>query len=245
MNPEQGYTVQELMAAVISREIKNGENINVGTLSPLPAAGCLLAREHHAPDINLAILGSTELPFTERAEFFDLIQRGGCDLFFLSGAQIDKQANINLQVIGNYSNPKVRLPGGAGSGMIYYMAGRTILFLNNHSPQNLVEKVDFITAPGSSIPGVFRRGYPSILVTPLGVFNYDRSREELMLKSIHPGVSEEELDKSTGWPLDFSEPPSTPPPTEKELTFLRTRVREKMLKIYPKFAGKYLAQNKT
>ncbi len=240
MDAQQNFTTQELMAVVISREINDGESVNVGTLSPLPAAGAWLALEHHAPNLNLSILGSPGAFNPERTEFFDLIQRGGCDLFFLSGAQIDKHANINLHVIGEYSSPRVRLPGGAGSGMIYYMAKRTILFSNRHTVKNLVDRVDFITTPGSSGPGIFRRGHPSLLITPLCAMRYNKDREELMLESIHPGTGLETVRQSTGWELDGNENVLTTPPSKAELSLLRTVVKEKMLQLYPEFAAKHI-----
>ena len=237
------YTPQELMAVIMAREIKNKETICVGTLSPIPAAGAWLARENHAPDIRLAILGSWEWPFNDgTAEFFDLIQRGNCDLFFLSGAQIDKRANINLHTVGSYDSPRVRLPGGAGSAMVYYMARRTILFRMEHSSRSLVEKVDFITAAGSNNPepGILRRGWPSLLVTPLAVFQYDVGVGELILKNIHPGVRYEDVKQKTGWLLDTVEIAPTPPPTKEELTCLRTVVKDNMFKLYPDFTAQYI-----
>lgn len=239
MEHEQ-YSIQELMAVLIAREIIDGERVSVGTLSPLPAAGAWLALEDHAPNLELSVLGSDDSAAISRTDFFDAIQRGRCDLFFLSGAQIDRQANINLHVIGDYSSPQVRLPGGAGSGMIYYMAGRTILFLNRHSARNLVEQVDFITSAGSPLPGVFRRGYPSALITPLCTMRYNRKQAELILESVHPGTTLGEVKESTGWPLSTEGISVTVSPTTGELALLRSRVRAKMLKLYPEFTEKYI-----
>jgi glutaconate CoA-transferase, subunit B len=157
---ERSYTIEELMASVIAREIKNGETVAVGTFSPIPATAGILAKASHAPDSEIFIMGSKEWwPFSEGSnEFFHMAQRGRFDFFFLSGAQIDRMGNINLHAIGDYSRPKVRLPGGAGSSMLYYMVKKVILFKTDHTVKSFIEKVDFITSAGSSPPSVHRPG---------------------------------------------------------------------------------------
>ena len=45
------------------------------------------------------------------SDIFDLSARGGLDVAFLSGAQIDGQGRLNLSAIGPFHKPKVRLPG--------------------------------------------------------------------------------------------------------------------------------------
>lgn len=235
------YTVQELMIARISREIRDKETVGVGALSPLPAAAALLARELQAPGLTLAIFGSEEWPFREGTkEFFDLAQRGGCDLFFLSGAQIDHSASINLHFIGSYKKPRVRLPGGAGAAMMYCMAGRVILFTNRHDPKVLVEKVDFVSAAARSEPGFFRRGTADRLITPMCVMKYNPGPGRLSLESIHPGISLEKLQQETGFDLGKETVPATEEPSPAELKTLRTKVRVKLLSMYPLFAGRYI-----
>src|SRR3546814_9065014 len=78
--------------------------------------------------------------------------------FFLSGAQIDGRANINLVSIGDPDRPKARFPGSFGSGYLYYVVPRVILFRLEHTVRTLVEKVDFVSAPGISEPNVHRPG---------------------------------------------------------------------------------------
>ena len=91
-------------------------------------------------------MGSEEWRFEGTKEFFDFMQRGGVDVFFLSGGQIDQWGNINLHVIGDYTKPQVRLPGGAGSAVVYFMCKRIFLFKTDHNPKGFVKQVDFITA---------------------------------------------------------------------------------------------------
>jgi glutaconate CoA-transferase subunit B len=237
------YNLEELMAIVISREVRDFETIGVGAASPIPAAGSILAEELHAPHAQIIILGSREkkyYPFPAgSSELHFIAQRGDLDLFFLSGIQIDRQGNINLHVLGDYENPKMRLPGAYGSAMLYYMAHRVILFRTEHTPRSFVEKVDFVTAPGVTPANVHREGGPTLVVTPKAILTWDRQAEEWILEAIHPGSSLEEVKENTGFALKASASVQwTPPPTDRELVTLRTVVREKLKRIYPEFAQK-------
>jgi len=66
------------------------------------------------------------------------------------------------------------------------------------------------------------RGGPARVITSLGVFGFDPDTLEMILESVHPGVSLQEIREQTGWPVrpapDLRE---TPEPTEEELTALR------------------------
>jgi len=233
------YGPEELMAIVISREVRDQETVGVGMSSPVPAAGCIMAEQLQAPHANIIILGSEEYyPFPAgSSELHFLAQRGELDLFFLSGVQIDQRGNINLHVIGDYETPDLRLPGAYGSAMLYYMAHRVILFRTEHTKRTFVEKVDFITAPGITPEKVYREGGPTLVVTPRAMLAWDKEPGEWVLSAIHPGSSLAEVKENTGFTLRLAEPLiSTPPPTERELMVLRTTVREKLKRIYPEFA---------
>jgi glutaconate CoA-transferase subunit B len=228
-----------MMAAAISREVRDGETTAVGTLAPVPAAGVLLAHLSHAPRARILIFNHEDYwPFRHGSkEFYDFAQRGNLDLFFLSGGQIDRHGNLNLIAIGDPGHPTLRFPGGAGSAMLCYLPRRVIIFRTDHTPRIFVERVDTIASPGTSPPDVARRGGPSKAITPLCVFRFDQSRGELRVERIHPGVSADELQRRTGFALDLPPaPPLTPPPTAEELALLRGPVRASLAKSYPRFA---------
>jgi glutaconate CoA-transferase subunit B len=211
----------------------------VGTLAPVPAAGVLLAHFTHAPRARVVILNHPEYwPFRNGSkEFYDFAQRGGFDLFFLSGGQIDRHGNLNLFAVGEPDRPRVRFPGGAGAAMLYYLPRRVVVFRGEHSPRIFVERVDHVTSPGSSPPDVARPGGPWKCVTPLCVFRFDAARRRLVVESVHPGVSRDELGRRTGFPLEGDTAGLTPPPTPAELGLLRGRVREAVATVYPRFAA--------
>jgi len=225
------YNDAELMVVLMSREVRDGEISACGALSQIPAAALLLAKELHAPDAELIILNTVFRPFKTSRQFHFLAQRGDLGLFFASGVQIDGHGNYNLHQLGaDPDRPDVRFPGGYGGGMIYYCARRTIVFRTEHTRRSLVDRVDFISAAGSSAPEVLRLGGPSKVITPKATFRFDNEAACLRLESIHSPYSFDEIRENTGFGLGVSEPvAATVPPGADELATLREVVRRKMI----------------
>lgn len=224
------YNDAELMAILMSREVRDNEVSACGALSHIPAAGLLLAKELHAPDAELIILNTVFRPFKTSRQFHFLAQRGELGLFFVSGIQIDRHGNYNLHQLGpDPDHPQVRFPGGYGGGMIYYCARRTIVFRTEHTRRSLVERVDYVSAAGSSPPEVLRLGGPSKVITPKASFQFDKEAQVLRLESIHPPFALDEIQENTGFDLGSQAVAATAPPTFDELTALREVVRPKMI----------------
>jgi glutaconate CoA-transferase subunit B len=225
------YNESELMAVLMSREVRDGEVSACGALSQIPATGLLLAKELHAPNAELIILNTVFRPFETSRQFHFLAQRGELGLFFVSGVQIDRHGNYNLHQLGtDPDHPQVRFPGGYGGGMIYYCARRTVVFRTEHTRRSLVENVDFISAAGSSAPEVLRLGGPSKVITPKATFRFDPEAACLRLDSIHPPYSLGDIRENTGFDLGVTESvAATMAPTIDELTALREVVRRKMI----------------
>ena len=178
-------------------------------------------------------------PFTAGTrELFDLAGQGRIDLFFLGGGQIDGQANLNLIGTGDWPGRDARFPGSFGSAFMYLMTPRTILFREEHSPRVLVPRVDHISAPGVSPPGVFRRGTAQGLVTGRAVFRFNAARGRFALASAHPGETATTIRAATGFAYDApAEVPPTPEPGADDLTLLRGPVRAEMAATYPAFCA--------
>ena len=71
------------------------------------------------------MLGETADSIAAMPEIFAYyVQRGRIDVGFLGGAQIDRFANVNATVVGDYAHPKVRLPGAGGAPEIAARAAR-------------------------------------------------------------------------------------------------------------------------
>ena len=215
-------------------------HIAVGAASPMPAAACWLVKKQGHP-VRLSLLHKRSgNPFTEGTrELFDLTGQGRIDLFFLGGGQIDGSANLNLVGTGEWPGMGVRFPGSFGSAFMYFMTPRTILFREEHTPRVFVEKVDNISAPGVSPPGVFRRGTAQALVTGRCVFRFHPDRAGFSLESVHPGETVESVREATGFTFDVTgDVPFTPDPTAEELALLRGPICDEMMETYPEFCAR-------
>ena len=220
----------DMMTVSLARLIRDGETVFHGVSSHMPMIAVLLAKKLHAPNaVHLNIPGGVdpvepelqswtsaggELWETACAglplqEVFDLSMRGGLDVAFLSGVQFDQHGRVNASVIGDYHRPKVRLPGGAGSAVLIPTAKRAILWRTKHDKRTFTEKLDFVTA----------QGHVSDIVTPLCCFTMHEG--ELILKSIHPYSSLEEVAANTGFPILYFSADFTPEPTAEEMRALR------------------------
>jgi len=242
---ESGYNQQELMVVNASRLLQDGDVVFVGV--GIPNLACNLAMRTHAPNLELiyeaGVIGSqpARLPLSigdptlvsgavsvcSMYDIFTLyLQRGNVDVGFLGGAQIDRYGNINATVIGDYQNPKVRLPGSGGSMEIAAWANRCYI-ITPHQKRRFPERVDFHTSIGFLDGGDARKntgvrgGGPQAVVTNLGILQPDHDGE-LVLAALHPGVTFESVQENTGWSLQRSKDCAfTEPPTAKELRILR------------------------
>jgi glutaconate CoA-transferase, subunit B len=234
----------EIMIVAIAGMLEGLGHVAVGARSPVPGSAVHLACARSGGRMRVSILGSRRhSSFTDGArELFDCAGQGRIDAFFLSGGQIDGQANINLVGIGDiaaYPRAQARFPGSFGSAYLYFVVPRVILFHQEHTPRTLPAKVDFVSAPGTSSAEVYRPGGPYALVTSLCVFRFDRSRGRFTLASTHPGISVEDVRVATGF--DYDAPASVPvtqAPDTPTLTLLRTKVAGLIADTYPAFAAK-------
>ncbi len=231
----------EIMIAAIARMLSGLGHIAVGASSPIPGSAALLTRALSKGATRVSLLGSREHnPFTDGGkELFDCAAQGRIDAFFLSGGQIDGAGNINLVGLGPYPQARVRFPGSFGSAYLYHLIPRVILFREEHSPRTLVERVDFISAAGSSPPEVYRPGGPYALVTGLSVFRFERDQGRFRLESTHPGVSAADVEAATGFA--YAAPAEVPVTTSlgpDALALLRGQVAHEVAETYPGFARK-------
>jgi len=234
-----GYQPEELLICVIARLLDGVDHVAVGVSSPIPGSATLLQRELSGGRTRVTVLNSRHLQTLNdgAGDLFDRAAQGRIGAFFLSGGQIDGRANINLVGIGDYPRQSVRWSGSFGSAFLYYVVPRVILFREEHTRRTMVEKVDFISAPGVSESGVYRPGGPYALVTNLGLFHFDKARARFRLTSVHPGHSLEEILDNTGFAFDRHEIiPTTPAPEPDRLALLRGKIAREIADPYPKFA---------
>jgi glutaconate CoA-transferase subunit B len=152
---------------------------------------------------------------------------GRIEVAFLGAAQIDRFANLNSTVIGDYQHPRTRLPGAGGAPEIAASCGE-VMIVASHNRRTFVEKLDFVSTVGHGDgPGArerlgFRGSGPSAVITDMGVLEPDRETKELTLMQIHEGIEADAVRDATGWALRVSDDLKvTEPPAEEELAALR------------------------
>lgn len=216
-----------VMIGVIARLLLGLRHVAVGASSPVPAAAALVARELAGGRLTVSILGAERSnPFTDGGrELFDCAAQGRLDAFFLSGAQIDATGAVNLLGLGRPDRLSRRFMGNFGAPYLAALVPNVILFRTDHGPRTLVEKVDFVTAPG-----VDRRW----LVTDRAVFRRQAGR--LRLVSRHAGETVASLRDATGFAFEVApEAGPTPPLDPAALDLLRGPVAAVLREVYPAF----------
>lgn len=245
-NYAEDYSMPELMAVSVAREIRNGELAFIGVGMPLMAAS--LAKYTHAPNFNMMMEYGAVGPSPRRLpmcvncavncehayyvgsqrEVMSAQQAGFVDLGIISGAQVDKFGNVNSSIIGDYAHPQVRLAGSGGANDLASSAGRIIIMMRQDG-RNFVNHVDYITSPGhldgpgarekAGLPG----GGPVAVVTTMGIYRFDQATREMYLEKIHPGITIEDVRACIQWDIQISPHlTETEPPTEEQVAILRT-----------------------
>jgi len=238
-NEHATYNLTELLACVASRLLEDNKSIFVGTGLPMIAA--MLAQRTHAP--NLLIIFEAGgvgpqvpvLPISvgdsrtfHRAimassmhDVMSACSAGYIDYGFLGGAAVDAYGNLNTTVFGDWERPKVRLPGSGGANDIGSFCWRTIYVMRNQSNRTFVSKLPFVTTPGylngpgaREAAGLPAGGGPYRVITQLGVFGFDDATKRMKLIALHPGVTLEDVQANSEFPIlvpetiTYSQPPS-------------------------------------
>lgn len=218
-----------VMIAAIARRLAGLRHVAVGAASPIPAAASLLARELSGDRLTVSILGSERHnPFTDGGrELFDCAAQGRLDAFFLSGVQIDATGAVNLLGLGDPMAPERRFFGNFGAPYLASLVPEVIICRTDHGPETLVEKVDFVTAPG-------REGRR--LVTDRCVFVIEHGR--FRLETRHARETLASLRAATGFGFEaLPDAGITEGPDAAMLGLLRGPVAQAMHEVYPALAA--------
>ncbi len=219
----------ELQTIVAARALRGKRSVFIGVGRPSTAA--ILARMVHNPGLVLFYesgtigakpfrvplsIGDGELAETADAvvsvpEMFNYwIAPGRIQVAFLGAAQVDRHANLNSTVIGDYDAPRSRLPGAGGAPEVA-LGCPEVVVIAPHATRTFVDRLDFKTTSGERTTAV---------ITDLGVL--EPRDGELTLTALHPGVTVDEVREATGWELRVADEPAvTPEPTDEELSALR------------------------
>ena len=238
------FTANELMVCEAARQLRDGDVVFVGI--GLPNLACNLARRRHAPKLVLIYesgevgaepkrlpisigdpaLVTNSLSVCSMFDVFTYYLQGGLiDVGFLQGAQIDRFGNLNTTVVGDYAQPKVRLPGSGGACEIAIHAKR-VFVIAPQSKRSFPERVDFVTSPGFVNGGEARKRLgmpgagPATVITNLGCYGF--ADGEMVLTSLHPGCTLEQVRENIGWEVPVArELKLTNSPTAEELRIIR------------------------
>lgn len=244
------YNSMELMITIAARNLEDGAVVVVGT--GVPCAAAMLAQLTKSPNLTILFeaggiapqlptmpisVGDSRTTYkglkaTSMAEIMELCQAGIVDYCFLGGAQIDKYGNLNSTMIGDdYSKPKTRFPGSGGANDLASLTWRTMV-VTPQNKQRFANKVDFITTPGYLEGGTSREeaglpkgSGPYKVITDIGVYGYHQETKEMMLLSLHPGKTIQDVKDNAEFEVLIPEKyETTMEPTEEELTILREKV---------------------
>jgi glutaconate CoA-transferase subunit B len=241
----KAYTLEELLAIAVAKEIHDYENVILGVGVPMTAGA--MAKALYAPHATL-MMESGIVDFrpllslnhiadahscrgfsyaTDLFSTFTATYRGFVDVCFLGVGQVDKYGNLNTTVIGDYEKPTLRLPGSGGAADFISYAKRTVLTMRGGT---FVNTLDYLTSPGyleggdsRDETGLFPCGSgPVALISTKGIFRFDPATKEMYLAQIHPGVSLESVKRDVPWDLQVaSDLKETPRPTDDEIDFIR------------------------
>jgi acyl CoA:acetate/3-ketoacid CoA transferase beta subunit len=238
------YTIDELIAVCIARQVIDGEMLAHGLATPLVAAGYILAQRTHAPNAYFAsaigqgvvqdwaplgIARAEELWLGKAMAHTSFISAAADMLHtfapkeFFRPAQVDPQGNFNNIAIGkDYSHPRLRLPGTGGIPDVTVYSERSYLYVPRHSRAVFVPQLDWLSGIGHHPARRTGQG-PHYMITDLGQFDWVGGR--MRLTSYHHGVTVERIQAKTGFELavapDVSE---TLPPTPEEVRLLREEI---------------------
>ena len=245
------WTIDELMVTCLSREYDNSSICSVGSVSPLAMVSYLLAKKTHAPGLTIIALNGgfididfhpMSLTLAEPLEFASAkvcwggdetyhwyYQQGRITHEVITVAQVDVHGRTNNAWITS-KGKVLRLPGQGGMADVANLHKNFILYLTRHSPERLIEAVEFCTASRGLLtdkerkqaglqPGKVR------LISDLGMFELDLEVNRFRLVSIHPGIALDYVRAQTGGDFLIAEPlPQTEPPSKEDLRLIRDEV---------------------
>lgn len=243
----------EFLAVQLARDVRDAEKAIIGTNSDIQVAACNLARRMHAPSLwwvsgpggmvnaddpvirptaDYENIANSEalLDLPQMIDFIDW-KIHFFDFAILGALQIDKFGNINTVCVGAHGKPRLRGPGTVGISALCGLSKRFYVMMLRHERSAFVERVDFITGAGhlegdnSRIARGLPEGGPCMVVTPLGIFDFSPDSKRMRIKSLHRGVTLDQVRDNTGFELMCDgTPPATRDPEDRELAILREQV---------------------
>ncbi|MFB6850225.1 CoA-transferase subunit beta [Streptomyces sp. NPDC056373] len=242
-SPTTNQTTRAEYCAVACAEVwRHAGEVLAGPMGTVPTIGARLAKLTFAPDLMLtdgeALLIGDVPALGARAQVVEgwlpyrqhlaLVATGRRHVMMGAG-QIDRHGNQNISCIGDWSRPARQLLGVRGAP-INTLNNPTSYWVPKHSPRVFVEQVDMVCGVGydraaEAGPSATRFHHVPEVVSNLGVFDFATPDHSMRLRSLHPGVTIEQVRAATGFALTVpDEVPYTREPTTEELRLIREAI---------------------
>jgi len=239
------YTPSELMAVAGARELHDRQIVAVGL--GLPVVASFLAKQTHAPNMTILFelgvvdpepihpgVGLADPRVWYRAKqlssFVDILgtilHKGLVDVGFLGGLETDQYGNLNTTLVGDPHGKFRHMIGSGGANDIASCARSTIIIMR-HEARKLKQAISFVTSPGYITGGDSRmqaglHGGPYRVITDKAIFGFHPETKQMMLLSIHPGNTLEDVLETMGFaPVVPEHLPFTEPPAEEQIHLIR------------------------
>lgn len=236
-----GVSRAEYCAVACADVFRGNGEVMASAFGTAPVIGARLARLTFSPDLVLtdgdaalvsgappleappsgAVLES-HMPYRR---VFDVVWSGRRNLIMMA-SQIDRDGNQNISAIGDWTRPTAQLIGvrGAPGNTVNHS---TSYWVPRHSPRSFVERVDVVSGVGyaraaAAGPAATRFHEIHRVISDLGVFDFETPGQVMRLRSIHPGVTVDEVVAATGFDLAMpSRVVETRQPSPEELRLIR------------------------
>jgi acyl CoA:acetate/3-ketoacid CoA transferase beta subunit len=233
-------TRAEICAVACAEVFRDCGEVMVSPFGTIPALGARVAKRTFSPDLVLTDgdaalmvgappLGTAGSELVREAAMpyrtvFDVVWSGRRHVMMMA-SQIDREGNQNLSAIGEWARPKVQLVGvrGAPGNSVNHP---TSYWVPDHSTRTFVDHVDVVSGVGygrarEAGTGATRFHHVARVVSNLGVFDFETPDRTMRLRSVHPGVSVDEVRAATAFALDTDSVTETRAPSDIELQLLR------------------------
>lgn len=240
---ESQYSLAELVIAAAAETWRNDGEIMATGIGPLPRIAASLAKKTFNPALQTTdgecYYSSEPIPPGPRKGLLPEIEGWSpYDRVFLTlwagkrhamvaPVQIDRFGQTNISVIGDHARPKSAMLGARG------FPGNSVhhpnsFFFAAHTKRAFVEgEVDFVCSAGYN-PARYRNGSPPrgldlrIVITDLATLDFGGPDHAIRIRSLHPGVTFDQVQDNSGFPLLRPERiDTTPAPTAEQLAIIR------------------------
>ena len=231
-------SLAEICISAASKAWKDDGEILATGIGLIPRIAAGLAKLTQNPDLMMTdgetYLISEPAPMGKRDVSYDQVEGymsysrvfdnlwGGKRHAMVTPTQIDCFGQTNISAIGKYTSPKVQLLGVRGFPG-NFINHKNSIFIPNHSVKTFVNgEVDMVSGMGYKNKQLSNGKFEiKVVVTNLGVFDFNGTDNSLQLLSLHPGASVDDVKLNTGFEISISSETITPMPSEEELTLIR------------------------